>query len=41
VSFIDVISDLSTEYKLLKEFEIEELGKYFDSRVMMEVQMEL
>jgi hypothetical protein len=33
-----VISDLSKEHRLLQEFENEELGKYFDSRVMTEVE---
>lgn len=38
MSFIDVISDLSKEHRLLQEFENGELGKYFEPRVMMEVE---
>jgi hypothetical protein len=33
-----VISGLSKEHKLLQGFENEELGKYCDSRMMMEVE---
>lgn len=38
IIIIDVISGLSKEHKLLQKFKNEELGKYFDFGVLMEVE---